>query len=180
MFGGARVRKGSRSAGFTMIELMLGLGVLLVAVLGALGSQLVSHDLVQTTKETDAATTDLQAAMEQLLLRGPDQIPVAGSPFQAGQPIVAFENLRLKDERLVATYPGYTPGGTGALSVAGALTSLSGWHGSSGNENWLHSAIENHGALLSSAQWFTSWPGRCTVGAAAGSVPRVSCQAVMV
>jgi len=110
MFGGARIRQGSRSAGFTMIELMLGLGVLLVAVLGALGSQLVSHDLVRTTRETDAATTDLQAAMEQLLLRGLDQIPVASSPFESGQPIAAFEGLHLKDQRIVATYPGYTPG----------------------------------------------------------------------
>ena len=81
MFGGSQIRKGSRSAGFTVIELMLGIGVLLVAVLGALGSQLVSHDLVQVTRETDAATTDLQAAMEQLLLDTADEIPVAGSPF---------------------------------------------------------------------------------------------------
>ncbi|MFN0008997.1 MAG: hypothetical protein ACKVXR_13935 [Planctomycetota bacterium] len=110
MFGGARIRKVSRSAGFTMIELMLGLGVLLVAVLGALGSQLVSHDLVQTTRETDAATTDLQAAMEQLLISPPDQIPIAGSAFQSGQPIAAFESLHLKDQRIIATYPGYTPG----------------------------------------------------------------------
>lgn len=110
MFGGSRIRQGSRSAGFTVIELMLGIGVLLVAVLGALGSQLVSHDLVQVTRETDAATTDLQAAMEQLLLDTSDEIPVAGSPFQSGQPIAAFENLHLKDERIVATYPGYTPG----------------------------------------------------------------------
>jgi hypothetical protein len=38
------------------------------------------------------------------------QIPVAGSPFEAGQPIAAFEGLHLKDERIVATYPGYTAG----------------------------------------------------------------------
>lgn len=107
---GARIRRGSRSAGFTMLELMLGLGVLLVAVLGALGSQLVSHDLLNNTRETDAATTDLQAAMEQVLLRNVDQIPIAGSPFETGQPIAAFENLHLRDQRIVATYPGYTAG----------------------------------------------------------------------
>lgn len=110
MFGGARIRQGSRSAGFSMIELMLGVGVLLVAVLGALGSELVSNNLVRTTRETDAATTDLQAAMEQLLLRGSDQIPIAGSPFQSDQPIAAFEGLHLRNERIVSTYPGYTAG----------------------------------------------------------------------
>ena len=93
-----------------MLELMIGLGVLLVAVFGALGSQLVSRNLVRTTRETDAATTDLQAAMEQILLRAPDQIPVAGSPFQSGRPITAFDDLHLRDERIVPNYPGYTPG----------------------------------------------------------------------
>ena len=110
MFGGARIRKGSRSAGFSMLELMIGLGVLLVAVLGALGSQLVSNDLMQNTRETDAATTDLQAAMEQVLLLAPAQIPIAGSDFQSGQPIADFERLHLKNERIIATYPGYTVG----------------------------------------------------------------------
>ena len=110
MFGCARIRRGSRSAGFSMLELMIGLGVLLVAVLGALGSQLVSRNLVRTTRETAAATTDLQAAMEQILLRAPDQIPVAGSPFQAGRPIAAFENLHLQSERIVPSYPDYTAG----------------------------------------------------------------------
>jgi type II secretory pathway pseudopilin PulG len=110
MFVGSRIRQGSRSAGFSMLELMIGIGVLLVAVLGALGSQLVSNDLLHNTRETDAATTDLQAAMEQVLLRAPAQIPIAGSPFQSGQPIAAFERLHLKDERIIATYPGYTVG----------------------------------------------------------------------
>src|SRR5579863_6263242 len=46
--------------------------------------------------------------------------------------------------------PGYTPGGTGASTVAGAFLSLSGWQGSCGYENGLHSAIPNQGAGVSS------------------------------
>ena len=108
---GRAIGRGKRhSAGFTLHELMIAIGVLLVAVLGTFSSHLVSQNLVSTTRETDAATTDLQAAMEQILLRSPDQIPIVGSPFRANQPIVAFNNLHLRNEQLVPSYPGYAGG----------------------------------------------------------------------
>ncbi len=75
-----------------------------------LRTQTASLDLVQTTRETDTATSDLQAAMEQILLRSPDQIPIAGSPFQAGLPIAAYSDLHLRGERMVASYPNYAGG----------------------------------------------------------------------
>jgi hypothetical protein len=50
--------------------------------------------------------------MEQILLRSPDQIPIAGSTFQAGLPIAAFTNLHLRNERMVPTYPNYAGGPT--------------------------------------------------------------------
>jgi len=89
---------------------MIAVGILLVAVLGALHSQTASLDLVQTTRETDTATSDLQAAMEQILLRSPDQIPIAGSLYAAGQPIAAYSGLHLRNELMVATYPNYAGG----------------------------------------------------------------------
>jgi len=89
---------------------MIAVGILLVAVLGALQTQTTSLDLVQTTRETDTATSDLQAAMEQILLRSPDQIPIAGSLYAAGQPIAAYTDLHLRNELMVATYSNY-PGG---------------------------------------------------------------------
>jgi type II secretory pathway pseudopilin PulG len=100
----------SRASGFTLYELMIAVGVLLVAVLGTLSSQLTSHNLVRTTHETDTGTSDLQAAMEQILLLSPDQIPIASSLYRANQPIVAFNNLHLRNERIVPTYAGYAGG----------------------------------------------------------------------
>ena len=100
----------SRSAGFSLLEVMIAVGILLVAIGAALRSQVVSTDLVRTTRETDTATSDLQAAMEQILLRSPDLIPIPGSAFEAGVPIAAYTGLHLRNERLVPTYPNYTGG----------------------------------------------------------------------
>jgi type II secretory pathway pseudopilin PulG len=110
-YSAGRIR-GSRSAGFTLYELMIAVGVLLVAILATLQSQATSIDLVQTTRETETATSDLQACMEQILLRSPDQIPIAGSPFEAGVPIAAYTDRHLRGERIVPTYPNYPGGAT--------------------------------------------------------------------
>jgi prepilin-type N-terminal cleavage/methylation domain-containing protein len=110
MAGLAPRNRNQRSSGFSLYELMIAVGILLVAVLAALQTQATSLDLVQTTRETDTATSDLQAAMEQILLRSPDQIPIAGSPYEAGQPIAAFNDLHLRGERMVPTYPNYAGG----------------------------------------------------------------------
>ena len=107
-----RRRAGSCSRGFTLLELLIAVGVLLVAVLTTFRTQIAAENLLRTTRETDAATSDLQAAMEQILLRSPDQIPIAGSPYAANQPIASFVDLHLRNERIVPTYPGYAGGST--------------------------------------------------------------------
>ena len=84
--------------------------MLLVAVLTTFRTQIAAENLLRTTRETDAATSDLQAAMEQILLRSPDQIPIAGSPYAANQPIASFVDLHLRNERIVPTYAGYVSG----------------------------------------------------------------------
>jgi prepilin-type N-terminal cleavage/methylation domain-containing protein len=110
-------RKGSptptsfRDAGFTMVEMMVAIVVLLIAVLSAFSSQVTSMNLVTISRENDAAVTDLQGCMEQVLLLPASEIPVAGSPYAAGQPIAAYEGLHLEQQRIVATYPGYVVGG---------------------------------------------------------------------
>ncbi len=101
---------GSRRSGFTLVELMIAIIVLLVAVLATFTGQLRSRELLQTSRETSIAMADLQAAMEQILLRPPDQIPVATSAYADDQPIAAFTNLHLANESMVADYPGYTGG----------------------------------------------------------------------
>ena len=101
-----------RTSGFTMIEVMVAVGVLLVSVMGAYSSQVTSLNLMHTSRETTTAMADLQAAMEQALLLRADQMPVPGSGFEADAPIESFESLHLPEQSIVATYPGYVTGST--------------------------------------------------------------------
>ncbi len=99
-----------RRLGFTMVEVMIAVGVMLVSVLAALSSQATSSNLIQTSRETDLAMGDLQACMEQILTLTTDDIPVAGSLYEEGQPITQYANLNLEGEVMVATYPGFVQG----------------------------------------------------------------------
>jgi len=94
-----------------MVEVMVAVGVLLVAVLTAFGSQVTSFRLMSASRDDNTAIADLAACMEEALLRTPDVLPVAGSNFEHGVPIAAYEALHLREQRIVATYPGYIPGG---------------------------------------------------------------------
>jgi prepilin-type N-terminal cleavage/methylation domain-containing protein len=97
-------------AGFTLIELMIAIIVLLVAVLATFTSQLRSRELLQTARETGTATADLQSAMERILARPVDDIPIPTSAFADDQPIADYANLHLANEVVVADYPGYAGG----------------------------------------------------------------------
>lgn len=93
-----------------MVELMVAISILLFAVAGAVSSQVASQRLTDTGAETSAAMADLQACMEQVLLLPVETIPIAGSEFEANQPVAAFEGLHLLEERIVPTYPDYVAG----------------------------------------------------------------------
>lgn len=90
-----------------MVEMLIAVGVLLVAVIGAYSAQLTSMQAVRLTTDRSTALTDLQACMEQVMAAPTEQLPVAGSAFEHGQPVAAFEELHLQEQRIVATYPGY-------------------------------------------------------------------------
>ena len=94
-----------------MVELMVAIGVMLIAIIAAVSSQLTSAGLIRTSQETNTALVDLEACMEQLKTLIPGNIPVAGSPFEQGEPVAAFDGLHLQSEQIVPTYPGYTLGG---------------------------------------------------------------------
>ena len=97
-------------AGFTLLEILIAVAVLIVAVTAAFATQLSSLNLLHTARETNTAMADLENAMERALALATDQIPVPGSAFQAGQPIAAFAGLHLDNQSIVATYPGYAGG----------------------------------------------------------------------
>lgn len=101
----------NRKRGFTLMELMIAITILLVAVLSTFVSQLSSHNLIRTSRETNSAIADLQAAMERVLLRPADQIPLAGAAnYPPGQPIAMFDGLHLSGETIVPSYPGFAGG----------------------------------------------------------------------
>ena len=104
---GARPRS-SAAAGFSLLELTVAIGVLLVATLAAFSSQVQSFVLIESSRDAAIAMTDLEVCMEEVLTRTADEIPVA---FPAGQPIPGFEDLHLDAERIVPSYPGLEEGG---------------------------------------------------------------------
>jgi len=93
-----------------MVEVIVALGVLLVALMGAYSAQATSSDLIKTSRETDLALSDLQDCMEQILTLAIDVIPIPDSDYEDDQPVSLYENLNLSNERIVASYPGYTVG----------------------------------------------------------------------
>jgi type II secretory pathway pseudopilin PulG len=101
-----------RNAGFTLVEITIATTIMMIAVLSAARAQITSHNLVRTSRETSTAVADLSAAMEDLLTRQKDKIPIAGSLFEVAQPIAFWEGRNLRNERIVPTYPGYVLGGT--------------------------------------------------------------------
>jgi len=101
-----------RAGGFTMVEMIVAITVLLIAVLSTSVAQIAALRLQDGAKETNVALADLESAMESVMAMSIDTIPIDGSRFESGQPVAAFERLHLRDQRIVATYPGYTLGGS--------------------------------------------------------------------
>ncbi len=96
---------------FSLLELMFALTVLAIGVMAAFSSQVGSVDLLRSSREQDAAMLQMRAALEAILALQHASIPVAGSPFESGQPIDGYNAHGLSDFVLVAEYPGYTLGG---------------------------------------------------------------------
>jgi prepilin-type N-terminal cleavage/methylation domain-containing protein len=103
---------GGRKGGFTLIELMLAITVLVVALLAAVASHVSSYNLLRTSSETNAAMADLRGAMEDILTLNTSlqNLPAAGSEFANGQPIAKYAGKSFPTENIVATYPGYAGG----------------------------------------------------------------------
>lgn len=105
---GTRAPVARGRAGFTMLELMVAIGILLVATLAAFGSQVRSFDLLGASQDAAVAMTDLEVCMEEVLTRTADAIPTAYPP---AEPIAVFDDLHLPQQRIVPTYPGLVAGG---------------------------------------------------------------------
>lgn len=105
------MRSAENSDGFALVEALTAMVILAVVVLAISRAMISSTSVVGSSKETQRAAHDLRAATESALTLRIDDLPISGSEFEHGQPISRFSDLHLKDERIVATYPGYVPGG---------------------------------------------------------------------
>jgi prepilin-type N-terminal cleavage/methylation domain-containing protein len=100
----------SGAAGFSLVELMIAVTVILVGLLTAYSSELSSLEVVKSSRETNTAMADLQACMESVLVLPPAEIPRAEGAYAPGQIIEAYRDLHLENQRVIATYPNLIAG----------------------------------------------------------------------
>jgi prepilin-type N-terminal cleavage/methylation domain-containing protein len=98
------------AAGFSLVELMIAVTVILFGLLTAYSSELSSLEVVKTSRETNTAMADLQACMESMLVLPPAEIPNPEGPYAPGSIVEAFRDLHLENQRIVATYPNLVAG----------------------------------------------------------------------
>lgn len=88
-----------------MVELAVALTIVVIASLGGFASQHASRGLTRISEETQAATSELQNAMNQLLVEAVDDLADPAGPYPEGQAIPAFNASALAAESIVPTYP---------------------------------------------------------------------------
>jgi prepilin-type N-terminal cleavage/methylation domain-containing protein len=91
-----------RRGGFTLIEVMFATLVLLLSMLSAVSSQLISLGLMRTARENTLATAELTAAMEEITGESFDDVL---TKFPDAQPIADYTDRTLLAERIVPSYP---------------------------------------------------------------------------
>src|SRR5262245_51415550 len=101
-----RLGRHRRRAGFSMVELMVAITLLMVATSGTLIANVAARNLTRTSRETRAATLAAAAAMEGMLLVPPQE---ALAQHPAGNKIDVGD-FGLRDLSVVPSYPDYVAG----------------------------------------------------------------------
>lgn len=103
---GPKARAGGRrrSSGFSMVEMLVAIGVVLVTTLAGFVTQVQSFDLIDSSRDSTVAVTDLEVCVEEIISFSADAIP---GEFQTGVPIAAYTGLHLPNQQIVPTYPNY-------------------------------------------------------------------------
>jgi len=117
-----RIRR-TENGGFSLLELLVAATVMTLAILGSLSAHAGSQKLARNARDTERAMSDLQAALEEVLLSPLEEVT---TDFPNGAPIAAYDDLHLTGEQIVVTYPNFV-GGTppDPLEVAVTVT----WRG---------------------------------------------------
>lgn len=123
-------------AGLTLVELMVSITIVMIAVAGSIAAQISADRLVQTGRQTSAASADLQGCMErlrlwsysdlELVLRHPDADDAIGdddfvpdAPASTADNAVtnyvalldSFDDVHLENQRISAAFPNFVLGG---------------------------------------------------------------------
>jgi prepilin-type N-terminal cleavage/methylation domain-containing protein len=96
--------------GFTILELMFAITVMLIGLAAAFGGQVGTRNVVRQSRETQLALTQLETVAEAIIAEVPDKLPVAGSAYAHGQEVALPTEVGLRDLAVICTYPGYTAG----------------------------------------------------------------------
>lgn len=128
--GVQRRSRRARSAGFSLLEVMYGTVVLMVCLLAAFTSQLLSLNLMRQARDVNTAASELSAALEEVMVRSVDLIPV---DFPAGGAIARYEGRALRDERVVVTYPNFVGGTIPSPLEIRVTINWTSWNGSPGS-----------------------------------------------
>jgi Tfp pilus assembly protein PilE len=127
--------KGSK-AGLTLVELMVSIAIVMIAVAGSIAAQISADRLVQTGRQTSAASSDLQACMERLRLWSYSDLELVLTHANAAQAIGndafvpdppastadtavtnyvalldSYDGLHLQNQVISAAFPNFVLGG---------------------------------------------------------------------
>jgi len=102
------VKERKPRAGFGLVELFIAISVATLVLVSVGVAQSVCFELNRTSRDTITATSDLESAMESVLLVPPHELIDPEGPYPPGAPLPAYEGLHLADERIVVEYPNWT------------------------------------------------------------------------
>lgn len=108
---GVRRQRAPRRGGFSLVETMIGITVVMISMMASLASQIAASNLQRASRETNQAVMDLKACMDEVLVQPPAALPSPGTKYADDIVIAAYTDLHLTDEQIRVDYPGYVAGG---------------------------------------------------------------------
>lgn len=95
--------------GFTLLELMIAITVMLIGVAAAFGGQVGTQSVIRQSRETQLALTQLEAVGEAVIAQVPQQLPESPD-YGDGLVIDLPTEVPLRNLQLVCTYPDFVAG----------------------------------------------------------------------